>query len=226
MKKWISLFVLPIILAPAAYLWKKWAEIPETVPVHYGLDGQADRFGPRSELLTIVLILTGVNLLAFFFLPRIYKIDPRKTASDNKSRLKGITVATVLLLSVVGFVIVENAGAQQLNFQAKWLIAAVGAFWCVLGNYMYNLKPNYFAGIRLPWTLNNEENWRLTHRLAGKIWFASGLLIILLAFIMPDNRVPVAFLIIVFISILIPVIYSYRHFAKNKNNTGIDASGV
>jgi len=215
MKKLFYLLAGPVILTPLAYLWTKWPEVPTRVPVHYGLDGMADRIGSKSEFLTMVLVLTGVNVFVLFFLPHIYKIDPRKTAADNKSRLNGITFATVILLSLITFVMVDNAGAHKLDFQFKWLIALLGAFWCVLGNYMYNIKPNYFAGLRLPWTLNNEDNWRLTHRLAGKVWFAGGLLVILLSFLLPGPVVPIMFIAIVFITILIPAVYSYRLYLNS-----------
>lgn len=219
MKKWFTLLAWPVILAPAVYLWTKWSRLPEQVPVHYNLEGQADRIGSRSELLTAVLVLTGMNVLVLVFLPRIYKIDPRKTAADNKSRLNGIAFATVILLSLVTFVIVDNAGVHKINFQFKWIIAAISAFWCVMGNYMYNIKPNYFAGIRLPWTLNNEENWRLTHRLAGKLWFAGGLLSILLAFLLPEVVGGIAFAIIAFITVVIPAVYSYRIYARSRESS-------
>jgi len=45
-----------------------------------------------------------------------------------------------------------------------------------MGIYMPKLKQNYYAGFKLPWTLESEENWNATHRLAGKIWPVGGLL--------------------------------------------------
>lgn len=219
MKKWFTFLALPVILAPVAYLWKKWPTIPDTVPVHYGLNGEADRMGSKSELLTMVLVLAGVSLLVLLILPRIYKIDPKKSAAENKGRLSGIAFATMLLMSVITFIIVDNAGEAKINFESKWLVAALGAFWAVMGNYMYNIKPNWFAGIRLPWTLASEDNWRLTHRLAGKLWFAGGLLILILAFLLPTNLVLIAFMVIAALSVIIPSVYSYIMFARSKKNS-------
>lgn len=217
MKKMYYTLALPIILSPLVYIYYKWASLPETIAVHYGVDGQADRFGAKSEFLIMILVITGINVAIFFGLPNIYKIDPRKTAADNKNRLKGITLATVLFLTFISYLIIANAGKTELKLENKWIFSAVGLFWAVLGNYMYNIKPNYFAGIRLPWTLNDEENWRLTHRFAGKLWFAGGLLMMVLAFLVPPASVPYLFIAILTITVLPPVIYSYRLYSQKKS---------
>jgi uncharacterized membrane protein len=216
MKKIISLFIWPLLLAPLVYLWLKWKELPAEIPMHYGADGQADRMGPKGELVWLVVILTIMAILLYLLLPLVYKIDPRKTAADNKARLKGIALVTALFLSLVNFLIVDNAGRLSFHLQQKWLFAGIGLLWAVLGNYMYNMKPNYFAGLRLPWTLNNEDNWRRTHHLAGKLWFATGLLIIVLAFVLPANFILYFFIGLVLVSVLVPAIYSYRLFASQR----------
>jgi hypothetical protein len=57
----------------------------------------------------------------------------------------------------------------KYKIQYAVYIAGVGLMLAVVGNYIYNIKPNYFAGIRLPWTLHNDENWKRTHLLGGKL---------------------------------------------------------
>ena len=103
-----------------------------------------------------------------------------------------------------------------MKLNSQLFIAGMGLLWCILGNYMYNIKSNYFIGIRLPWTLNDENNWKQTHRLAGKLWFAGGLLIILSAFILPSTVTNYLFIVVTVLIILIPVIYSYNYFRKHK----------
>jgi len=84
-----------------------------------------------------------------------------------------------------------------------------------MGNYMHTIKPNYFAGLRLPWTLNNEDNWRKTHLLAGKLWFIGGLVIAILCLVVPGTAAIVLFFIATIVLILVPVIYSYRLYKQN-----------
>jgi uncharacterized membrane protein len=82
---------------------------------------------------------------------------------------------------------------------------------------MHNIKPNYFAGFRLPWTLENEDNWRKTHLLGGKLWFVGGLFIAVICLLLPPVASMVAFFTIMFTVVLIPAIYSYRLYKKQKS---------
>jgi len=90
----------------------------------------------------------------------------------------------------------------------------VGLLFAVLGNYMYNIKPNYFAGIRLPWTLHNDENWKKTHLLGGKLMFAGGLLIAVLCLFTPLVLSMIILFAILSLIILITCIYSYKLYKK------------
>ncbi|HKZ67411.1 MAG TPA: SdpI family protein [Chitinophagaceae bacterium] len=80
---------------------------------------------------------------------------------------------------------------------------------------MHTIKPNYFAGIRVPWTLNNEENWRKTHLLAGKLWFVGGLVIALVCLLLPANISIITFFTLTMILVVIPIVYSYRLYKNN-----------
>jgi len=86
----------------------------------------------------------------------------------------------------------------------------------VFGNYFQTIKPNYFIGIRTPWTLESPEVWKKTHRLGGQIWFVGGLVIAVCSMLIPSvysmKIVIASFLILA----LIPVIYSYLYFRDNK----------
>jgi immunity protein, SdpI family len=82
---------------------------------------------------------------------------------------------------------------------------------------MHNIKPNYFAGFRLPWTLENADNWRKTHLLGGKLWFVGGLLIAVICLILPPAASMVAFYSIMTVVVIIPAVYSYRLYKKQKS---------
>lgn len=86
---------------------------------------------------------------------------------------------------------------------------------------MHSIKPNYFAGLRTPWTLEDPDNWRATHRLAGKMWFAGGLVLAVLVLLLPLKAGLIAFMSVMFVIIIIPIIYSYRYFkSHHPNKTG------
>ena len=178
---WVS------ILAPAAYLAIAWKGLPEKVAMHYDLKGNADRYGNKNELLVMLLILTAVNVLVFLLLTNAYRIDPKKNAGENKSRFSRIAFAVSVFIAAVLCLIIYSSTHPDTKLNASFLLAGIGLLFAFIGNYMYNIKPNYFAGIRLPWTLENEDNWKKTHLLAGKLWFAGGLLLAVLCLFTPTG---------------------------------------
>ena len=96
----------------------------------------------------------------------------------------------------------------------SFLFVLMGLFFAAMGNLMHSVKPNYFVGIRLPWTLSNDENWRKTHQLASKVWFVGGLVVAALGLILPEKIAIFALFGIIIVICLIPIIYSYREFKK------------
>ncbi|CAN5189886.1 hypothetical protein BH20BAC1_BH20BAC1_26170 [soil metagenome] len=90
----------------------------------------------------------------------------------------------------------------------------MGPLFALIGNYMPNLKPNYVAGYRISWTLNNADNWRKTHDFAGKSWFFGGLIMVVLCMLLPFETALVVFTIVVLALLIIPAVYSYKLHKK------------
>ena len=82
----------------------------------------------------------------------------------------------------------------------------------IIGNYLPKCKQNYTMGIKIPWTLDNEDNWNKTHRLAGFLWVIGGVLITLNAFLGNEW----VFLAITLVMTLVPVGYSYLYYKNHK----------
>jgi uncharacterized membrane protein len=216
MTKILNYLVWPIILVPLVYLAVVWASLPETVAMHFKLDGTPDRFGSKNELITVVLILAAVSASVYLLVSNIYKIDPKRYAAENKTRLHRIAFAVAIFLTFINCLVIFSSAKGHMRFDARFVFGAIGLLWCIIGNYMYNIKPNYFAGIRLPWTLNNEENWRKTHLLAGKLWFIGGLLLALVCLLFPSTVATVSFITVSLVITIIPCIYSYLLYKKQK----------
>ena len=96
----------------------------------------------------------------------------------------------------------------------KFVFIAMGLLFALLGNNMYNIKPNYFAGLRLPWTLENEENWRKTHQFAGRLWFFGGIGFAIIAVFMNNKWATYTGAVILGILIIIPIFYSYSFYKQ------------
>lgn len=216
MNKFLSRIIWPVMIAPAAYLVSTWKKIPENVAMHFDINGNADRFGSKSELLTTTIILSAVNVVIYLLLTNVYRIDPKKYAAENKSRLYRIGFAVSVFMAGITCMIVYNAANGGTRFDVKMVLAGVGLLFAIIGNYLPNMKPNYFAGLRLPWTLENPDNWKKTHALAGKLWFSGGLLLAIVCLLLTPAASFIIFIVVTLIITLIPAIFSYRYYKQGK----------
>jgi uncharacterized membrane protein len=92
---------------------------------------------------------------------------------------------------------------------ADWTYFALAIFFIVMGNYMKTIQPNYFVGIRLPWTLENAVNWRKTHWLSSYVWVIGGISLVILFPFLANEVYAMLFFIILIAIILIPSFYSF-----------------
>jgi uncharacterized membrane protein len=210
MNKILKIIIWPLLLAPLIYLAAVWNILPDKIGVHFDLKGNPDKFSDKSGMLINIVIIIVVAIAIYVLLPLSYKIDRKKRAIENKSRLQRLAFAIAVFMSLLACVVINNAQkGEGVRLNIKLIFGSIGLLWCISGNYMYNIKPNNFAGYRTRWTLNNEENWRKTHLLAGKLWFAGGLLVAVASFFTSGNTPIIAFISTTIIITLIPGIYSY-----------------
>jgi len=216
MKKniFFELFVLLIAAIPIVYLLCIYNSLPQTIPTHFGFSGKPDGFGNKSTLWINISILSVVSIGAYLVVTNLPKIDPKKTAKLSAQAFQKIAIAVVLLLSAVSISIIY--ATVNGTFNTKLLLPLLGLFFVYMGNVMHSIKPNYFVGIRLPWTLEDPDNWRVTHQLGGKLWFVGGIIITACTLLLPEKIGSIVFICIVAIIVLIPVIYSYLYFKKHK----------
>lgn len=206
----IIIWLLPII-----YFIKIYPELSERVPLHFGLDGKPDRYGSKEELVWAVLLLSIVTISIYYLIKFLPRIDPKKTAGYSAEAFKKIAFALLILLSGIQFFVINASITGSFGLD-KLLFPFLGLFFTYLGNIMHSIKPNYFVGIRTPWTLENEDTWRATHQLAGKIWFAGGILITMATLFLPIKSGFVIFISGVVVMALVPVVYSYLYFNNHK----------
>lgn len=76
-----------------------------------------------------------------------------------------------LLLLCIGVVWLGENGYLG-NVSEEWLaVALVSVVMVVLGNLAPKIPFNRYTGLRLPWTVRDEDTWRLAHRILGYISF-------------------------------------------------------
>jgi uncharacterized membrane protein len=200
--------IIWIVLAiPIVYLILMWGKLPDKLPTHFDFHGNANQYGPKY-LPAIITI--GIYILMII----IPFIDPRK---DNYKIFEPtyfkLRFIIIIMIGLINLITMINSIYNNINIG---MIIPIFIFMLIVvfGNYMGNIRHNYFVGIKVPWTLNNEENWNKTHRLAGKLMVIGGIagIACLLVFKKSNFVVPVILLSI----IIIPIVYSYSLHVKMK----------
>lgn len=211
------ILVCAVILIPIAYLAWVWDTLPEMMPMHYDMSGKVDRMGNKQEFLLAILILCGVNLFTYLLISNIHKIDPKRAKAEQSAVFNKLAVGVSLFLTALSVIIILSGISNGEGIAQKAILPLVGLLLAFIGNYMNNIKPNYFAGIRVPWTLNDENNWKQTHRIASHVWVAGGITICIASLIAKPEVMEVLMLVLIAIMVIIPVGYSYLLFRNTKS---------
>jgi len=201
---------LLIISLPILLLMWLWESIPPRIPLHYNWYLVPDRWGSKQTLWGIVVF---VPILQYVLLLIAKYVDPKKRISQMGSRfytvrfIMGLILAAVLVLLIIGT-------ARDFGFFRDNLFVVVGLIFICLGNYFRNMKPNYFIGFRTPWALEDDDNWRITHRRGSAAWFAGGIGMVLInLWELPDYSIPINYFIVLTL-VAVPFIVSYRTYRK------------
>ena len=156
-----------------------------------------------------------VGALVYLLLKFLPAIDPKKKVKYGEETFRKIAFGILLFVSALNIAILYVTGHRNLPID-KIMLPIAGLLFTFMGNMMNNIKPNYFAGVRTPWTLESEDTWRATHRLAGKLWFTGGLVITAATLMLPSLPATIVFGAGVLALTLIPVIYSYVYFKNHQ----------
>jgi uncharacterized membrane protein len=163
---WLILAVMLVLLAMT------WPVAPDRVPVHWNAAGEIDRYGSKPFGLLFPPLLAAGLYLVFLFAPRI---DPGRAnyASFPDTYL---LIRTAVLATIAFFYGVTCLSARGVAVSMEVVAPlAVGMLFVVFGSVMGKIRPNWFVGIRTPWTISSKVAWVRTHRLGGWLFIALGL---------------------------------------------------
>jgi uncharacterized membrane protein len=182
-----------------------WPFAPQQFPAHWNLHGDVDRYaGPIKGLFALPLVAAGLYAL-LLILP---KIDPgRANYASFRRAYRMIGLAVIGLLASLYACTLLTAFGHHVPMRAV-VPLTVGILLIIIGNYMGKLRPNWFAGVRTPWTLSSRLSWNKTHRLARWLMMAMGLAWVACAVVQTGWMVALAVTFNV-AAILWLVVYSY-----------------
>jgi uncharacterized membrane protein len=148
-----------------------WPTAPDSLPVHWSLSGQANQYGGKLEALFLLPAITLVVLVGMTLLPRV---DPLRSRYAEFAR-----AYSIMVLLIVAFFGAVYAGTLAVAFGvhlnvSQLVLGLVGILLVGIGALMNQVRPNWFVGIRTPWTLSSERSWSATHRAARWVLIAMG----------------------------------------------------
>lgn len=191
----ISFLILPFI----------WDQMPDQIPTRWNLQGEVTAYGSKAMGL---LIMPSVNLIVYLILLYLPIIDPKKRIKIDQKPIPVLRTLTVVLLVALHGWIIMNSMSSEPQTQS-WLLLGLSIFFLVMGNYLRTIEPNYFIGIRVPWALEDAENWRKTHKIGSYVWVAGGLLLLLLFPFVGSQTYGTIFGVVAAFLAIIPAGYSF-----------------
>jgi len=200
--EWPALLVLALMFGAAAL---QWSQVPARVPVHWGIDGQPNGWGPRGLGLLGMPVMAAVMYVVLTLAPFA---DPRHAnyaAFAGAYRL--LRLVLLVFLAVLQVVMIETFHGARPDMN-QVMLTLLGALFVCLGALMGRLRTNWFAGIRTPWTLSSERSWSATHALGGRVFAVCGACWVALGFVHRPWAVVVAFTLL-FAGMIALVVYSW-----------------
>lgn len=166
-----------VIILPMLIGIMTWDSLPESIATNFDWSGEANGWSSRY----FAVFGLPCMILAFHFLCVFSTLlDPRKKGIDSKMLLLVFWICPVASW-ICAAVIYANALGIALDTLAAVEIFC-GVLFIAIGNYLPKCRQNYTVGVRLPWTLNDTENWNKTNRLAGWLFVLVGFLWIMTVF--------------------------------------------
>lgn len=206
-----------LLAAPFAAVLALWDRLPARIPLHWNLGGEPDRWSSsRWEVLLLPLLGVAAVILCHV-LPRL---DPKLRATSESGRMPmALQILRMAFACFFGAIfIVQLAIAFDWPLPtARLVVASVLLLFAVTGNYLGNLRQNYFFGIRTPWTLQDFETWRVTHRRGGRLMFFGSSTLLLLQFLVRDRLFVCLLLTAALGFILWCFLYSWHDFRSRRN---------
>ena len=206
-KKNLKLLVVTslVILLPVLAGVILWNQLPEQMPSHWNASGEIDGWSSKPF---VVFGLPGILLAAQWICTLGTRADPKK--ENHPEKILKLLLWIIPVLSVALGLITYAAALGKAVRVEMILPVIIGILFAVIGNYLPKCKQNYTIGIKIPWTLNSEENWNRTHRFAGRLWLVCGFVIMLTGFFGGFW----IFFGVVLLMVLAPFTYSYMLHRK------------
>lgn len=174
--RWLTVCQWLIVAAMFVAAALAWPNVPDSIPVHFGPSGEPNRYGGKFEGLLVLPLIALAVLVLLKFLP---KIDPMRAHYGQFA-----IAYNVIILAIEAFMALLYAAILATMFNlgvnvASVIIILVGLLFVAIGAVIDQVRPNWFVGIRTPWTLSSERAWIATHRAGRPVFIGMGIVLVI-----------------------------------------------
>ena len=203
--------LIAMVIVPFIYLAAIWGQLPSSIPIHYDLRGQANGWGPKYA----AFFIQGMSLFVYLSTAVMPFLDPNRITTEFMTgNFFKLRFTLVFFTSALGLALLH--AIVKGNNLAPYFAPLIFLLLAGTGNFMINLKRNWFVGIRTPWTLSSDEVWRRTHQIGGRLFFFGGVLGFVLSFILSPPWANTLVVVFAIASALFAVGYSFWLFRQIK----------
>ena len=208
-EKWKLLISGLVILSPAAAGCILWRRLPDTLATHWGPDGIADGFSGKA------FAVFGLPLVMLFAQVLTVLLVEKDNGEKQDRKILDVIYWILPAVSVMVCSVTYGSAMGKTTGFTTLLPLVFSFLFILIGNYLPKAKRNRTLGVKVKWTLVNDENWRRTHRFTGKLWFYSGLLSLCLL-LLPEKAAETAFTVLLLFLVFLPFLYSFLYYRKQK----------
>ena len=203
--------------------------LPQEVPIHFGIKGEATSYGSKYVDILIGLILLSLVVSLYIYTKRLMnKVSKIQLKKDRDILNKNIKIYHYIILIIALFFNIYNIYIIRIQYNSaknadyflnndinKFILIFIGSLLLVLGNIIHKSEINSVLGVRTKWSMKNELSWKDTQRFSRVILVISGILLIAGAFIFNRSLALLFMLIIIVICTAITYIMSYFFYKRS-----------
>ena len=213
MKNKVNWFEAVLVITPFVLLAVFWNQIPARIPLHWNLNGQINGWGSKTFGLLNLPLASLATVVILHFVP---KFDPKLLGKQNSAdRMSAVLpIFRILIASffLVVFLLLFCAALGIYVSTGRILMTAILLLLAGMGNFLGILRPNYFIGLRTPWTLESAATWRATHRVGGRLLFFGSTALLVAEFFVGEHVFFFLFITGTLLLVVWSFVYSWHHF--------------
>jgi uncharacterized membrane protein len=213
--EWPQLLILALPFCAAILLWDS---LPDRMPIHWNARGEIDDYAGKP-FATFFVPVMNVIMAAIFFLvsaidPKVLRSQPEVRASFHRT-FRIVRLSITAFMSLVALAVIVSTVGVPLDVP-RVIVIGFALLFGVLGNFISKVRPNYFVGIRTPWTLESRDVWVRTHRLAARLMVAVSIFTVAAGLLVPTPAL--VWIISAVLLLFLVLTFAYSFFVYKKQH--------